>query len=67
MKKRKEEEAALAAEVEAELLSDDVGAIDLGDLDLDADLEQELNGEEEDDDESIGDIDLDDLSDHDDD
>ena len=45
LKKRKEEEAALAAEVEAELLNEDIGAIDLDDLDLDADLERELNGE----------------------
>ena len=63
LKKRKEEEAALAAEVEAELLNEDIGGIDLNDLDLDADLERELNGEGEDDEDLVGDVDLDDLSD----
>ena len=44
LKKRKEEEAALAAQVEAELLNEDIGAIDLDDLDLDADLERAERG-----------------------
>ena len=67
-RKRKEEEEALEAEVEAELLKDDIDGIDLGDLNLDDEaLEKELNGEGELDDEDldIDDLDIDDLDDDD--
>ena len=68
IRRRKDEEAALAAEVEAELLNEDIGAIDLDDLDLDADLERELNGEGEEEggddiEVDLDDLDLDDLDD----